>query len=72
MACGCGKNKTKTPFIRSVTSARSVYAPSPRSPVVPVNQSVTPQQPINPAGINAEKKKVQSLRRDAIRKSLNK
>ena len=71
MACGCG-NKTKTPFMRSVTSARSVFSPSPRTPVVPVNQSVTPQQPINPAGVSAEKKKVQALRRDAIRKSLNK
>jgi hypothetical protein len=33
---------------------------------------MTPVQPLNSGGINAEKRKTQALRRDAIRKSLNK
>ena len=72
MACGCNKNKTRTPFMRSVTSARSTPGVSPRTPVTPMNQSVTPDAPLNVNGIGAEKRRVQALRREAIRKSLNK
>ena len=45
---------------------------SARTPTEVMNQSITPQPPINAGGINAEKRKVQALRRDAIKKSLGK
>jgi hypothetical protein len=65
MACGCNKN-------------RGVYRNSPSR--LPSNGSITPasqlrQQavpPKHPAAANAEKNKIQSLRREAIRKALNK
>jgi hypothetical protein len=77
MACGCGKGNTtrgRTPVIRPVTSARSVTGgiASVRTPTEVRNQSLTPQPPVNAGGINAEKRKVQALRRDAIKKSLGK
>jgi hypothetical protein len=34
--------------------------------------SMVPQQPVNQGGIDAERRKVQALRREAIRKALNK
>jgi hypothetical protein len=77
MACGCGKGNTsrgRNPVIRPVISARSVTGgiASARNPTEVRNQSLTPQAPINAGGINAEKRKVQALRRDAIKKSLGK
>ena len=77
MACGCGKgnnSRGRNPVIRPVTSARSVTGgiASARTPTEVRNQSLTPQTPINAGGINAEKRKVQALRRDAIKKSLGK
>lgn len=75
MACGCrGNNNTRTPIFRPVTSARSVQvpSPSPRTITPQPNQSMTPNQPINPNSVQSEKRRVQALRRDAIRKSLNK
>lgn len=77
MACGCGKGSAargRSPVIRPVISARSVTGgiASARTPTEVMNQSITPQPPINAGGINAEKRKVQALRRDAIKKSLGK
>ena len=77
MACGGNKgisNRSKTPIIRPITSARSATGgiAATRAPTEVRNQSMTPAQPLNSGGINAEKRKTQALRRDAIRKSLNK
>lgn len=77
MACGCKKgiaHKNRTPIIRPITSQRSIQRgiAAAKTPTEARNASMTPQQPSNPAGITAEKRKTQALRRDAIRKALNK
>jgi len=77
MACGCKKgvgSNSRTPLIRPVTSVRSVTrgVASARTPTEVRNQAVAPQTPVNSGGVNLERRKVQALRRDAIRKSLNK
>lgn len=77
MACGCKKgvgSNSRTPIIRPVTSVRSVTrgVASTKTPTEIRNQTAPPQTPVNAGGVNLERRKVQALRRDAIRKSLNK
>ena len=77
MACGCKKgvgSNSRTPMVRPITSARSTKRglASVRTPTEVRNQAVPPQTPVNSGGVNLERRKVQALRRDAIRKSLNK
>lgn len=77
MACGCNKGtafRSRTPVIRPVTSARSIQGgiAAGLSPTQMRANSMVPQQPVNQGGIDAERRKVQALRREAIRKALNK
>lgn len=77
MACSCKKgigNNSRTPIIRPVTTTRSVTRgiASIQTPTEVRNQSLPPQTPVNSGGVNLERRKTQALRRDAIRKSLNK
>jgi len=78
MACSCNKGvkyKSRTPIVRSITSARSTQggiAASMSPTQQRAQQAIPPQQPLNQGGIAAEKRKVQALRRNAIRKAFNK
>ena len=78
MACNCksgmAASRSRTPMVRPITSTRAVNGglASAKSPTELRNQSMNPPTPVNAAGINLEKRRVQALRRDAIRKSLNK
>jgi len=81
MPCGCKSNKFKS---RNVYSPRSsgIIRPVQRTvqntatPIQAqnINQttSQTPTQARSPSGINQENKRVQQLRREAIRKAFNK
>jgi hypothetical protein len=75
--CGCNKNKGRRstgPTLRPSTSVRSTpggIAAGP-TPTQVRAQSLPPETPTSVAGLNAERRKTQSLRRDAIRKALNK
>lgn len=79
MACGCNKNKGSSrsgPILRPTTTARSSsggIAAGP-TPTQIRAQAAAPsqQQQTNSAGLSAERRKTQALRRNAIRKSLNK
>jgi hypothetical protein len=70
--CGCRKNSSNraTSAFRpnstravagTVTTLSQARAQQPQSPVAPLNSG----------GLNAERRKTQALRRDAIRKSFN-
>jgi len=78
MACNCksgtAANRSRTPIVRPITSTRATNGgiAAAKTPTEVRNQSMTPPTPVNAAGINLEKRRVQALRRDAIRKSLNK
>lgn len=75
--CGCNKNKGRRsngPVLRPTTSVRSTsggIAAGP-TPTQVRAQSLPSEAPTSVAGLNAEKRKTQSIRRDAIRKALNK
>ena len=78
MACSCNKGvryRSRTPIIRPTTSARSTQggiAAGMTPTQQRAQQAIPPQQPLNQGGIAAEKRKVQALRREAIRKAFNK
>lgn len=63
MACGCSKNfsKFRTGNVIRPTN-KSISGPAPQLRA----------QSLNTTGLNAERRKTQSIRRDAIRRSLNK
>lgn len=78
MACGCSKNRggggRSGPVLRPTTTVRSTsggIAAGP-TPTQLRAQAAPPQQPTNAAGLSAERRKTQAVRRDAIRKALNK
>ena len=77
MACGCSKNRgggsRNGPVLRptSVRSTSGGIAAGP-TPTQLRAQAAPPQQPTNAAGLSAERRKTQAIRRDAIRKALNK
>jgi|FreactcultureFD7_1027221.scaffolds.fasta_scaffold07027_5 hypothetical protein len=70
MACGCSKKASRS----TGSGNRSAVSPRGSSIVPSVSQlrSPTNASQQNPGVLNAEQKRVQSLRRDAIRKALNK
>lgn len=74
MACGCNKNRGARsrpaigPTNRSVTGG---IASGP-TPTQLRSQAAQPQQQTNAAGLSSERRKTQAIRRDAIRKALNK
>lgn len=73
--CGC-RNKVKNgrgPVLSpsSVRSTSGGIAAGP-SPTQLRAQAAQPQPPTNTAGLSAERRKTQAIRRDAIRKALNK
>jgi hypothetical protein len=68
MACGCKKGNSKGSPPSNGNAVRRANALSPQV----FNPSQQPQQPLNSAGISAERRKVQAVRRDAIRKAFNK
>jgi hypothetical protein len=68
MACGCNKNRNFKNNDRTVAPVGSITSASQLR-----QQAVPPQHPQpNPATANTEKRKSQALRRDAIRRALNK
>ena len=71
MACGC-KNKNRNTALRTKTipTARTNQSGSITGPVTA--QLRNGQNPINPAAVTAERKQVQAIRRDAIRRAFNK
>jgi len=69
MACGCNKRTNSTPSTGHVVR-NSVRNTSPTPQVF--NQTQQPQTNINASGISAERRKLQAIRRDAIRKTFNK
>lgn len=71
--CGCNKNKGRSGGFRPSTAVRSTggIASGP-TPTQLRAQSAPPQQQANAAGLSAERRKTQAIRRDAIRKALNK
>ena len=75
MACGCNKNKGRSgAILRPTTTVRSSsggIAAGP-TPTQIRAQAAPSQQQTNAAGLSAERRKTQALRRDAIRKALNK
>jgi len=77
MACGCNKgaaNRSRTPIVRPISSQRSTRSgiAAARTPTEVRNQSMNPPSNMNSGGINAERRRTQALRREAISKSLNK
>jgi hypothetical protein len=77
MACGCNKGKafrTRTPAMIPMTSqrAQSGGVAAGLTPTQLRAQAMAPQQERSPSGLVAEKRKVQAIRRDAIRKALGK
>ena len=76
MACGCNKgggahNYRSRPIMRSNIGNRGNIVAG-TTPAQIRNNSMTPQSPRNSGGISSEQRKTQALRRDAIRKALNK
>ena len=73
--CGCNKNRGgRSGALRPTTTVRSTsggIAAGP-TPTQLRAQSAPPQQQTNAAGLSAERRKTQAIRRDAIRKALNK
>ena len=73
--CGCKNRKSgRNGPVLSPSSVRSTpggIAAGP-SPTQLRAQNTQPQQPTNVAGLSAERRKTQAVRRDAIRKALNK
>jgi len=74
MACGCNKNARRTsntPAIapRNTTSRLSAAV---NSQIRPQNSPVLPASNINEGSLNSERRKVQALRREAIRRTLGK
>jgi len=78
MACGCSKNRggasRNGPVLRPTTSVRSTSGGIAAGPTpTQLRAQATPSPPpANAAGLSAERRKVQAIRRDAIRKALNK
>lgn len=76
MGCGCKKNigGRSGAIMRPTTTVRSVTGgiASGPTPTQLRAQAVPPPTTANAASLSAERKKTQSLRRDAIRRSLNK
>jgi hypothetical protein len=76
MACGCNKNKGRSgAILRPTTTARSSsggIAAGPTPTQIRAQAAAPSQQQTNSAGLSAERRKTQALRRDAIRRSLNK
>ena len=72
MACGCNKNRgaRNGPVISPRSTPGGISAGP--TPTQLRAQSVQPQQQTNAAGLSSERRKTQAVRRDAIRKALNK
>jgi len=73
MACGCGRSGGGSYRSRPVTRLggnRLIQGGT--TPTQIANTAMTPQSPRNAGGMNSEQRKTQVLRRDAIRKALNK
>lgn len=70
--CGCrkgvNKSKVSTMSVRS-TSGGIAAGPTPNQLR---SQAIVPRSQANVAALSAERRKTQNLRRDAIRRSLNK
>lgn len=76
MACGCKKGNRGAHSLRPTTTVRSTAGgiaagPSP-SQLRALQQTQTPQPVLNAAGLSAERRKTQAIRRNAIRKAFNK
>lgn len=78
MACGCNKNKginrsgpSISPTTLRSTSGGISAGPTPTQ-LRAQSTPPLPQTQTNAAGLSAERRKTQAIRRDAIRKALNK
>jgi len=75
MACGCKKGNRGTRSLRPTTTVRSTaggIAAGLTPTQLRAQQVQTPQPVLNAAGLSAERRKTQAIRRDAIRKAFNK
>ena len=66
MGCSCNKNRNSNRTIPTVAS-------SPKGKIVSANNAnIAPMQSRNVTGMDAERRKVEKSRRDAIRRTLGK
>lgn len=76
MACGCKKGSPRiSGALRPTTTVRSVaggIAAGPTPTQLRAASTQTPKPALNAAGLSAERRKTQAIRRDAIRKAFNK
>ena len=75
MACGCNKKGVRPgAILRPTTSVRSVSGGIAAGPTPTQLRSLAqaPVTPLNAAGLSAERRRTQAIRRDAIRKTFNK
>lgn len=78
MACGCKKGNRGAHSLRPTTTVRSTaggIAAGPTPTQVHAQALAQTQTPLpvkNAAGLSAERRKTQAIRRDAIRKAFNK
>ena len=73
MACGCNKNSRRTtnsPAISPRNISGRIAATNAQAR--PQNSPQIPNQELNPSALNSERRKVQALRREAIRRTLGK
>ncbi len=70
--CGCRKNSTNrvSSGVRP-NNTRTVSSTPATLSQLRAQQPQSPVAPLNAGGLNAERRKTQALRRDAIRKSFN-